>query len=172
MTYAPPEMEPTCAPSRLEPPRISGDYAKVCPYDAEPDPQALFLRCITPEEDGLCRPGFSTRLEYTRHVRDGRTCTPCACSPPSGGDCRVDVLLYGDAKCTSQLDTGFGIGLNDTTCHDTPAPLPLAAVRVIFTQNEPGTCTPTTDLSRVQGLVERGETRVFCCQKYVREKVW
>jgi hypothetical protein len=82
------------------------------------------------------------------------------------------VLLYGDPKCASQLDTGFGIGLNEPTCHDTPAPLPLAAVRAIFTQNEPGTCTPTTDLSSVQGLVERGETRVFCCQKTVTVKDW
>ncbi|WP_437763149.1 hypothetical protein WME77_34615 [Sorangium sp. So ce764] len=73
------------------------------------------------------------------------------------------MLLYGDAMCTKQLDTGFGIGLHDTTCHDTPASEPLSAVRVVFTQNEPGSCTPTASVSEVRGLVEHGDTRVFCC---------
>ncbi|WP_437811248.1 hypothetical protein [Sorangium sp. So ce1078] len=73
------------------------------------------------------------------------------------------MLLYGDATCANQLDTGFGIGINDTTCHDTPAPEPLSAVRVILTKNEPGTCAPTTSTSEVRGLVEHGDTRVFCC---------
>ncbi|XXT22422.1 hypothetical protein WME94_12760 [Sorangium sp. So ce429] len=165
VTYEPPALERECAPSHLEPPSISGEFAKVCPFEAEQTAPDEFSLCITPENDGLCRPGFSTRLKYKPRISDNRTCTPCACSAPSGGNCRADVLLYGDATCTNQLDTGFGIGLNDTTCHDTPAPLPLAAVRAIFTHNEPGTCTPTTNLSTVKGLVERGETRVFCCTK-------
>ncbi|WP_437644289.1 hypothetical protein [Sorangium sp. So ce362] len=73
------------------------------------------------------------------------------------------MLLYGDTTCVNRLDTGFGVGLNDTTCHDTPAPEPLSAVRVILTQDEPGTCTPTTSTSETRGLVEHDDTRVFCC---------
>jgi hypothetical protein len=163
VTYDPPALERACVPSQLEPPPISGEFARACPYDPEQGVLPGFIKCITPEDDGLCRPGFSRRLEYATRKRDNRTCTPCACSPPSGGNCRVDVLLYGDATCARQLDTGFGIGLYDTTCHDTPAPEPLSAVRVVFTRNEPGTCTPTTSVSEVRGLVEHGDTRVFCC---------
>jgi hypothetical protein len=165
VTFEPPVLARACAPSKLDPPPISGKVARVCPYDPELRAAEEFRLCITPEHDGLCHPGFSKKLEYTKRTRDNRTCTPCACSPPSGGNCRVDVLLYGDATCANQIGGGFEIGLNDTTCTDTPAPQPLSAVRVIFTQDEPGTCTPTTNLSEVQGLVERGDTRVFCCKK-------
>lgn len=165
VTYEPPALAHACAPSQLEPPPISGQFIKACPIDAEQSRRIDFALCITPEHDGACRPEFSKRFESTRRIRDDRTCTPCTCGAPSGGDCRVDVLLYGDGTCTNQLDTGFGIGLGATTCHDASAPLSPSAVRVIFTQNEPGTCTPTTSTSEVRGSVERDEARVFCCDR-------
>jgi hypothetical protein len=48
-------------------------------------------------------------------------------------------------------------------CREAHEVLPLAAVRVVFAQDEPGTCSPTTDVSLVDGTIESGETRIFCC---------
>lgn len=164
VTTEPPALARQCAtPPPLEPPPILGVLARACPYDGQPDTDKTFLLCITPEADGECRPEFSERFEFTRRLGDHRTCTPCACGDPIGGNCVADVILYGDTKCSNQIVSISGIGLGATPCTDTQASLPLTAVRVILAQQETGTCVPTTSVSTVSGSVEHGETRVFCC---------
>lgn len=159
-----PALAPRCEPSpALDPPPIAGVYAKACPLEPPYDAWSRFMLCITPEPDGSCRPAFSTRLEYIKRLRDNRTCTPCTCGAPMGGDCVADVMLYGDAACTTQIGLGAVIGQGDEPCTDVPAPLPLAAVRAVLTREVPGVCTPTPAISKVVGTVEHGEKRVFCC---------
>jgi hypothetical protein len=163
--FEPPALAPQCAPSPpLDPPPISGSYARACPLESSYVSWADFAMCITPEADGLCRPGFKNRLEFTMRLSDNRACTPCACGAPTGGRCMADVMLYGDATCNTQIDLGAFIDQGDNPCHDVPAPLPLAAVRAVLTRQEPGSCTPTPVASKVVGTVERGERRVFCCE--------
>lgn len=163
VVYGPPSLAP-CTPSQpLEPPPISRSLVRACPSNQDEEPPASFIPCIAPEADGSCQPGFSERMEFAERLVDNRTCEPCACGLPTGGNCRFDVHLYGNAACTSQLDTGFRIGLGSTPCHDTPAPLPLSAVRVVPREQEPGACTPTPRISEVLGTVEQDRKRVFCC---------
>ncbi|WP_438007377.1 hypothetical protein WME89_00780 [Sorangium sp. So ce321] len=48
-------------------------------------------------------------------------------------------------------------------CTDTPPSSPLGSVRLIPAQDEPGACSPIARTSHVDGAIEGGETRVFCC---------
>lgn len=161
--FEPPTLAP-CTPSQpLEPPPISMKFARACPSSLDEVPPSGFSLCTDPELDGSCRPGFSDRRELTERFVDNRTCAPCACGEPTGGDCRVDVGLYGDASCVDYIVVMNWMGLGFSPCSDTPANLPLSTVRVVLRQQEPGACTPTPSISEVVGTVEQGEKRVFCC---------
>jgi hypothetical protein len=121
--------------------------------------------CITPEPDGACRPGFSARFEFKEKRGDTRTCTACECGAPVDGRCVADVLLFGDTGCSDHIVSISGIGTHDTPCADTPANSPLAATRVILAEKEPGTCMPTSGISRLEGDLVDGASRVFCCSE-------
>ncbi|WP_437656808.1 hypothetical protein [Sorangium sp. So ce1182] len=164
VTLKPPTMATECYASRdLAPPPLSGTFARACPWTGEYESEFNGLVCIAPEDDGSCPPGFSAPFEFQEKIRDARTCTPCACGAPVGGSCVADVLLFSDASCSHMLYSGNGIGTIEHACYVTYEDSPLAGVRVVFAQDEPGTCSPATDVSLVDGMIESGETRTFCC---------
>ncbi|WP_438025745.1 hypothetical protein [Sorangium sp. So ce233] len=164
VTLKSPTMARACDPAKdLDPPPLSGTFARACPWTGEYESAFNGLVCIAPEDDGSCRPGFSARFEFQEKIQDARTCTPCACGAPVGGSCVADVLLFSDASCSHMLFSGNGIGTREGACYVTHEDSPLAGVRVVFAEDEPGTCSPTTDVSLVDGTIESGETRTFCC---------
>ncbi|WP_437730882.1 hypothetical protein [Sorangium sp. So ce1335] len=73
----------------------------------------------------------------------------------------ADVLLFSDTSCSDMLISINGIGTEEEICYGAPADSPLAGVRVVFAHDEPGTCSPTTTVSLVNGTIESGETRTF-----------
>lgn len=84
--------------------------------------------------------------------------------PPKGGACTAQITLYGTAGCGDQLDS--------TTLSHTSQPAcqvvqlgPLAAMRAQWTQEVPGACTPTIQISTVEGTVEKLRSYVKCCDK-------
>ncbi|WP_437666306.1 hypothetical protein [Sorangium sp. So ce1182] len=164
VTLKPPTIAGKCdASNDLAPPPLSGTFARACPWTGKYQSDFRGLVCIAPEDDGACPLGFSARFEFQEKGRDARTCTACACGAPVGGSCVADVLLFSDASCSEMLYSGNGIGTSEQACYATHEDLPLAGVRVVFAQDEPGTCSPTTDVSLVDGTIESGETRTFCC---------
>ncbi|HTN85276.1 MAG TPA: hypothetical protein VL242_16375 [Sorangium sp.] len=164
VTIRPPTMAPACRPSdQFAPPPLSGTFARACPWIGEYDADFEGLVCIAPEHDGSCRPGFSARFEFREKIRDARTCTPCECAKPTGGSCVADVLLFSDTSCSDMLISINGIGTEEELCYGAPADSPLAGVRVVFARDEPGTCSPKATVSMVDGTIESGETRTFCC---------
>ncbi|WP_438014485.1 hypothetical protein WMF18_26765 [Sorangium sp. So ce315] len=163
VTIKPPTMAPACKPSNGTPPPLTGTFARACPWTGEYWTGFDGLVCIAPEHDGSCRPGFSARFEFQEKSSDARTCTPCECGPPVGGSCVADVLLFSDASCSDMLISINGIGTEEEICYGAPADSPLAGVRVVFARDEPGTCTPMATVSMVDGTIESGETRTFCC---------
>lgn len=164
VTLKPPTMAGACDPVKdLAPPPLSGTYARACPWTGKYVAGFDGLVCIAPDDDGSCPPGFSARFEFQEKIRDARTCTPCECGAPVGGSCVADVLLFSDESCYHMLTSVNGIGTREEPCYVTHEDLPLAGVRVVFAEDEPGTCSPTTPVSRVDGTIESGETRTFCC---------
>ncbi|WP_437299231.1 hypothetical protein [Sorangium sp. So ce426] len=172
VTLKPPTMADRCDPVKdLVPPPLDGKFARACPWTGEYVTDFKGLACITPEDDGSCRLGFDMRFEFQEKIRDARTCTPCKCGNPVGGSCVADVLLFSDASCSNMLTSINGIGTREDACYTTHEDSPLAGVRVVFAQDEPGACSPTTDVSLVDGTIESGETRIFCCSIAELEEV-
>ncbi|WP_437482222.1 hypothetical protein WME75_40375 [Sorangium sp. So ce1014] len=164
VTLKPPTMAGKCDPVKdLAPPPLSGKFARACPWTDEYVTDFEGIACITPEDDGSCRLGFDMRFEFQEMIRDARTCTPCECGKPVGGSCMADVLLFSDASCSNMLASINEILAEEEICREAHEGSPLAGVRVVFAQDEPGTCSPTTDVSLVDGTIESGETRIFCC---------
>lgn len=165
VTLDPPTVAPRCEPlEQFTPPPITGRFARACPVNHEHQYDASFnaLTCIAPEGDGSCRPGFHIRYEFQERLGDARTCTPCECGAPIGGNCAADVLLFRDTECSDLMTLHNGI-MTHALCIDTQPSSPLASVRMVLAREEPGSCSPKTKISRVEGKIEIGETRVFCC---------
>ncbi|WP_437759382.1 hypothetical protein [Sorangium sp. So ce1389] len=164
VTFEPPTLAAKCVPSRqFDPPPIFGSFAKACPMAAGIHPVNGWRACISPEDDGLCRTGFDIRLEFKERIADARTCIPCSCEAPAGGNCEAELLVYAEISCTTEIiGGGFGVDQNDRRCTDLD-PLPIAAMRAVLTHQEPGTCVPTSLVSQVSGDIVSGEPRVFCC---------
>lgn len=162
VTYEPPTLAP-CVPSPTpEPPPIGARFARACPVTPGGPPEA-FRTCINPEPDGSCALGFPERRELVELI-DNRTCTPCACGAPEGGECTAQITLYGTAGCGDQLDSATISHTSQPACHVVPLG-PLAAMRAKWTQELPGACTPTPRISAVEGTVERVGSYVKCCNK-------
>ncbi|AUX37345.1 MULTISPECIES: hypothetical protein [Sorangium] len=164
VTIGPPTMAPACqASAQFTPPPLGGTFARACPWTGEYRTGFDGLVCIAPEHDGSCRPGFSARFEFKEKIRDARTCTACECGEPVGGVCVADVLLFSDTSCSDMLISINGIGTEEEICYGAPADSPLAGARVVFARDEPGTCSPKATVSLVDGTIESGATRTFCC---------
>lgn len=164
VTFEPPILAAECAASPpFDPPPIFGTFAKACPMGPGIRPENGWQTCISPEDDGLCRPGFDVRLEFKERIADARTCTPCSCEAPVGGHCEAEYLVYAETSCTTRIiGGGFGVDQNDRRCTDID-PVPIAAMRAVLTHQTPGTCAPTSRVSRTIGQLVSGEPRVFCC---------
>lgn len=168
----PPTLTPRCEPSeQLTPPPLTGRFARACPWVPTAYTDFDWFTCITPEDDGSCQPGFPGRFEFQEKIRDARVCTPCACGDPVGGKCVSDVLIFRDTECSDMIFSVNGLESQDPLCVDTPSNSPLASARVILAEEYPGTCSPRSDVSHVEGSIESGETRVFCCteRKFITE---
>ncbi|XXY19658.1 hypothetical protein WME88_08440 [Sorangium sp. So ce216] len=162
ITLNPPAVAPRCEPSQqFSPPPLIGIFARACPWVEGDFADFGGLTCIAPDPDGSCPPGFSGRFEFQERISDARTCTPCTCGDPSGGRCLADVLLFRDTGCSDLITLSNGV--ETPACIDTQPNWSLAAARVILAHEEPGACSPTVTTSRVEGTIESGETRVFCC---------
>lgn len=162
VTFDPPTLA-SCAPvSRApEPSRRALAFATVCAADPQGSGPTSAVPCYPPQEDGSCWRGYSVRHELTTIV-DTRTCAPCKCGAPSGGKCAVNTILYQDKYCLDELDSYF-ISDKDPPMCSRGTTGPLAGMRSVFTQTEPGTCAPS--VSEVEGgALERGITRALCCK--------
>ncbi|AUX37279.1 hypothetical protein SOCE836_095010 [Sorangium cellulosum] len=164
VTFEPPTLAAECVASpSFDPPPISARFAKACPMGLGIRQEHEWQACISPEDDGTCPPGFKFRWEFKERIADARTCTPCSCEAPVGGSCEAELLVYAETSCTTKIiGGGFGVDQNDNRCTDLD-PLPIAAMRAVLTRQRPGTCAPTSPVSRVIGDLVSGERRVFCC---------
>jgi hypothetical protein len=161
VTYQPPLLAP-CEPSPTPaPPPIGGMFVRACDAPDLNDRPNNFILCYPPKPNGQCWLGYDQRREFTALLIDHRTCTPCECGAPSGGECTATTTLYEDSECINELDRKIIHHTDQPLCSDVP-PGPFGSMRAELTRNTPGACTPS--VSRVIGTVERGtEPRVVCC---------
>lgn len=161
VTFDPPELAPCTPVERAPEPwrRTLADVRACKPKTPNWIPGAAFT-CYPPQDNGECWKGYPILRNFST-VIDARTCTPCSCTAPTDGKCTVKTTLYQDVFCDDELGDAF-ITNNDPPMCSRVTTAPLAAMRSTFTQNEPGTCTPS--VSTIEGgKLEPVETHIVCC---------
>lgn len=144
-----------------EPLRENLNYVRVCAAGVSIVPSDFFL-CYLPQPNGECWRGHEVRVEFPLYT-DTRTCTPCSCGAPRGGKCTVQTTLYSGEYCSDEVGSIAISNMDEPIC-TTEIDGEIAAMRSAWTQNEPGTCAPSTDSKITSGKLERGETLAFCCR--------
>lgn len=161
VTFEPSTLAP-CAPvsPAPEPSRRPLAFVRACKPALPGNHPTVAATCYAPQSDGTCWKEHTVVYTLTTVV-DTRTCSPCTCGAPDGGKCAVKTTLYQDSRCFDELGNEF-ISNSDPPICSRVGNAPLAAMRSVFTQNEPGTCTPS--VSTIEGgKLEPGDTHVLCC---------
>jgi hypothetical protein len=100
--------------------------------------------CIYHDDDVDCPIQFSPYVEkhvFYQHFEDTRSCTPCACSSPSGSTCSSTASVYTDGAC-STLAYSTTLTAAGPACQDLPAGSPLGSKSATPPAYSPGTCAP------------------------------
>ncbi|WP_437951398.1 hypothetical protein WME98_11570 [Sorangium sp. So ce296] len=164
VTFDPPTLadcqpvSPVPAPSRK-----NMSFVRACLPGSSAIIPTDFRQCYLPQENGECWRGKDVRFEFPVYT-DTRTCTPCSCGAPRGGRCTAQTTLYSDEDCSREAGS-IAISNADRPICTEAIDGEIATMRSAWTQNEPGTCTPSTDSEIVSGKLERGETHVLCCDR-------
>ncbi|AUX20873.1 uncharacterized protein SOCEGT47_013490 [Sorangium cellulosum] len=165
VTFEPPALA-DCSPVAPvpAPSRKNLSFVRACLPGASEIIPTLFRVCYLPQDNGECWRGRQARLEFPVYT-DTRTCTPCSCGAPRGGKCTVQTALYSDEDCVDKVGS---VAISNA---DYPICTPeidgeIAAMRSVWTQNEAGTCAPSTDPTIASGKLERSETAVICCDPW------
>jgi hypothetical protein len=163
VTFEPPALAP-CAPVSPVPNPARGSlrYVRACTSKPAGYAPSLSDTCYPPQENGECWKGYPHRIEF-HMLNDTRKCSPCSCGAPSGGNCAVKTSLYQDQYCIGEIGSEF-LSDQDAPICTGMARAPLWSMRSVFTQNEPGTCTPSTDSKIISGSLEPADTHVVCCE--------
>ncbi|WP_437596439.1 hypothetical protein WMF28_28100 [Sorangium sp. So ce590] len=163
VTFEPPALAP-CAPVAPAPEpwrRPLADVRACKPKTPHRIPGYAFS-CYPTQANGECWKGYPFRHDFST-VIDARTCTPCSCGAPTGGECTAQITLYQDERCFDALGNTLITNIESPLCSRV-ANAPLAAMRSAFIQDEPGSCTPS--VSTIEGgKLEPGETHVACCDR-------
>ncbi|MFS8071133.1 MAG: hypothetical protein ACMG6S_32595 [Byssovorax sp.] len=144
-----------------KPSGLCADPGEAC-APVVPDPLPGFLVCIIRDGDRTCPEGWPDKHVFFDHVNDDRTCSPCACSTPSGSSCAGSISVFKDSDCSVPLPLTLPLDATGPSCSSIPAGSALgskAAGPVTYT---PGTCQPTG--GEALGATTPAEPSTFCCR--------
>lgn len=108
-----------------------------------------------------CPPDYPRRVDVFSGAEDHRTCEPCACSAPKGGDCAAKLSVFTDAACGAFLGSYTLTSAMDAGCFDLPPGVGLGSKDAELTVDEPGSCTPSGGAPA--GDVMPAEPVTLCC---------
>jgi hypothetical protein len=109
-----------------------------------------------------CREGWSDRHTGWKVAEEQRTCSPCTCGEPQGGDCKVRAQAYADEACGDLSVTLILSSTEAAKCTDLMSGTALGSKTVEPLVQEPGVCEP--GVSEVVGAPLTNEPVTFCCQ--------
>lgn len=110
-----------------------------------PAPPAGFTLCVhrEPHDPDLpCPELYPHRYFMYAGVTDDRSCAPCGCGGPRGAACSAYVQVFTDGACGAPL-AGATVAPGDPACADLPAGVGLGSKAATWTQQTPGSCTPS-----------------------------
>lgn len=131
-------------------------------------PKAPFAQrfCIYQRGDLSCPAGsYSDRSVYFGGVNDTRTCTECACTPPSGTSCTGTLKLFTDLSCGADETNLSSVSECSALAPDpTPPAPPYLTLRSVLYNGSPGSDgSCSTQSSRAEGGVWQTDPLTVCC---------
>lgn len=159
------QSEPTWATfarsCRWEPSGSCSSSGRRCAPNAPPG----FRYCIYHEGDVECPDihygPYSERHVFYGGLADTRSCAPCTCNDPSGGECSTKVSIFGDAACGEAPSYLATIDATKASCHDVIAGTALGSKSASPPVYSPGACAPMG--GEPMGSASPVEPRTFCC---------
>ena len=127
-----------------------------------PPPPPGFSVCIDITGDRTCPDELSDKHVVYDHFDDGRTCSACACSAPTGGMCSGLVSYFKDGACGSLINSVTITSTAPSFCHEVPPGTALGSKSAGSLTHTPGSCQPSGGDS--QGTAEPVEATTFCCR--------
>lgn len=99
--------------------------------------------CVRLEQaDDLCPIDYTERHELFQDATDERTCAPCTCGPPNGGDCAMKVGAFSDEACELPAGSAYVESSEPAICFDVPDGAALRSKSSEQVFSSPGTCAP------------------------------
>lgn len=138
------------------------DDGTPCTYTScSPYPPSPFKVCVYVEDDLPCPLEWPERSVFFDGGTDNRECSPCSCSPPTGGSCLAQIHVYTDDNCTNEQLSPYVSSDMPPPCHDLMSGISLGSKKAEVIERMPGTCTPQG--GEPTGKVEMGKPFTFCC---------
>jgi hypothetical protein len=144
-----------------KPSGLCADPGETC-APVVPDPSPSFLVCIVRDGDRACPEGWSDKHVFFDHVDDSRTCSPCACSAPSGSACAGSISVFKDSDCSVPLPLTLSLDATGPSCHTVPPGSALGSKAAGPLTYTPGTCQPSG--GEPIGSTTPAEPSTFCCR--------
>jgi hypothetical protein len=118
--------------------------------------------CIDITGDRTCPDEFGDKHVVYDHFDDGRTCSACACSAPTGGKCSGAISIFKDGACGTNPVLVLTAMSDATICGELPPGGALGSKSAGPLTHTPGSCQPSGGDS--QGTAEPVEATTFCCR--------
>ncbi|UQA57059.1 hypothetical protein [Polyangium aurulentum] len=169
-----PPAPPSCAPPASSEPWnetlafacAPDDAWPACPKDGSQvclPAAANFAACVRKAGDEACPDGWPMRHVVYDNVEVERSCSPCSCGAPAGGNCIVEAAVTSGNACS-----GMYWNLNVTSaeppgCVDLlPSGSSLGGKTAAVLVYEPGMCEPSGGEPFV--TITRDAPTTFCCR--------
>ncbi|MEZ4298443.1 MAG: hypothetical protein R3B70_26060 [Polyangiaceae bacterium] len=128
------------------------------------------LACVSffhsdPEDKVECPAFYNERHEMFRNAEDHRTCTPCSCGAPEGGECAMTVGVFADSMCSDLVNKSVVLSGDEPACHDIPSGVALGGKEAEVKATFSGTCAPSG--GKPFGTVEPIRRVTLCCHHEV-----
>jgi len=111
--------------------------------------------CVHREGSFMCPDGFPDRTVVYRGFVDGRSCSDCACSAPTGASCEGALAIYSSDTCL--VDGGKYVLPMDNQCHS----FDYSAAAKFDPAAKGGSCMASG--GEPNGVVENVEPVTVCC---------
>jgi hypothetical protein len=131
--------------------------SEICAPAVEPG----FAQCLVQYGDRECPDAYPDKHVFYYGFDDTRSCTPCACSAPTGSTCTAFVSAFKDGSCSSPVVAG-SVDATVSTCLDvSPSGQALGSKLATEPVYVPGVCQVSGGEAIGDAVPEEPST--FCC---------
>jgi hypothetical protein len=121
-----------------------------------------FDACVRKVGDEECPEGWPVRHLVYDNVEVERSCSPCSCGAPAGGECIVEAAVTSGNACGG-LEWQLNVSSAELSkCVDLMSGVALASKQAALLSYQPSTCEPSGGAPLV--TVTLGVPMTLCCR--------